>query len=424
MLTKFKLLIDKYIFRKQLTVLLRDACARGHAITWKFLESKHLKKLYLNTPNDGFKDLAEEIKSDGTQLIRDAQKKGVDFIIAGDEGCQIMGIVDISKKFGIKCVGVDKKWAQLEASKKFAKEFMIRNSIPTPKYRVISSIEELYPCIEEFSFPLVLKANGLASGLGVTIVENVKEAEEVLSDLIGGRFGENSKTVIGEEFIKGEEISLMTLWDGKTLLPLIPVRDYKSLYDGNKGPNTGGMGSYCPVNLTEQQNKELKEYLIKLEKALKKEGANFTGILFSGIIFGDNGLNVLEYNIRLGHPEANALLMHLDCDLLEIFDLLVRRKLHKAKLKWKKDTSICVVLAAKGYPGAINTDCEIKNINESKYGVKIFYNGVYKKDNGLYPLGGRVLYVCKNSDDAYDAVYKTLDEIDYKDKIYRRDIGF
>lgn len=300
---------------------------------------------------------------------------------------------------------------------------MLRNSIPTPKYKVITFKEEFLSSIDEFTFPVVIKANGLASGMGVTIANNANEALATIEDLLNGKFGDNSKTIILEEFIEGEEISLMTLWDGKTLLSLIPVRDYKKLSEGNKGQNTGGMGAYCPVNLTRKQKEEIEEYLIKLKKALIKEKASFTGILYSGIIFGANGLNILEYNIRLGHPEANALLTHLDCDLLEIFDLLVRKKLHKAKLKWKKYISACVVLATKGYPETITPDCIIRNIDESSNNVKVFYDGVYRKNNELYSLGGRSVYICKNSDHPYEDIYKTIDKIDFKDKIYRKDIG-
>lgn len=413
--------LNSIIFKKKLNVLLWGNCARDHALAWKLSKSKRLKKLYLANPNDGFKHLGEVLDADGYKLVRIAKEKGIDLLVVGSEDAQISGIVDAFKEAGIKTIGVSKKWSILEASKSFAKEFMVRNNIATPKYKVITELQELENCIQEFGFPLVLKADGLALGFGVSIANRPSEARTILEEFLNGKFQERSKKVVIEEFIDGKEISLISLWDGKTLLPLLPVRDYKKLLEGNYGPNTAGIGSYCPVILNNKEQKEISEYLEKLKKALIKEKADFTGILYSGLIINESGLNVLEYNIRLGDPEGQALLMHLDSDLLELFDLTSRQKLSQANLKWKKGTSACVVLTNEGYPDNPKTGVEVSNINSSD--IEVFFCGIRESEGKLLSAGGRVLSICKTSESPYNEIYKFIDEINFEGKYYRKDIG-
>lgn len=416
-----KQLFEQLTTHNKLNVLLWGNCARDHALAWKLSKSKRLKKLYLANPNDGFKHLGEIINSDGYKLVKVAKEKGIDLLVVGSEDAQVSGIVDAFRNAGIRTIGVDKKWSILESSKSFAKEFMMRNNIKTPKYKVVTKLEELDNCIKEFGFPLVLKADGLALGFGVSIANSPIEAKTILEELLNGKFKERSKKVIIEEFIDGKEISLISLWDGKTLLPLIPVRDYKKLSEGNQGPNTAGIGSFCPVILQDKEQQETSEYLEKLKKALIKENANFTGIIYSGLIINESGLNVLEYNIRLGDPEGQVLLMHLDSDLLELFDLTSKQKLYQAKLKWKKGTSACVVLTNEGYPNNPKTGVEVSNINDPD--IEVFFCGITEREGKLFSAGGRVLSVCKTSESPYNDIYRFIDKINFEGKYYRKDIG-
>lgn len=411
------------LYRRRLNVLLWGSVARDHSIAWKLSQSKMLNKLYLANPNDGFKHLGECLNADGYELIKVAKEKNIDLLVVGTEDAQIAGIVDAFNKHGIKTIGMNKYWAQLEASKSFGKDFMIRNSIKTPHYNVISDKDEIESILKEFSLPLVVKNDCISTymgrGIGVETVFSKEEAKKTIEKFLSKN--KTLKKVIVEDFIDGEEISLITLWDGKTLLPLVPVRDYKKLLEGNKGPNTGGLGSYCPVSLINEQNKQIKKYLKQLKSTLIKEKVNCPAILYSGVIFSKNDMYILEYNIRLGDPEGQTLLLHLDSDLLEIFDLMSRKKLHKVKLKWKKGTTACVVVASDGYPDAPKKGEKVENFIHNN--VEIFFCGVKKENDDFISCGGRILSVCKNSENPFDEIYETIEKIKFKDKIYRKDIG-
>lgn len=446
---------------------------RENALAYKVSQSPLLNKLFLALPNDGFKHLGEEIIfSDFEDLAKKCVEKKVDLVVIGPEDPLSKGIADILNNHGIKCIGATKKWAQLESSKKYAKEFMVRHGIPTAKYFVMGNgragllsrwngkVGIIYPLahqqdyqqeIEEvlakFSAPPVLKADGLAAGKGVHLSVDMADARQTLNEFLSGKYGEASTSVVVEERLEGEELSVISIFDGETLLSFVPARDYKRLKEGQIGPNTGGMGAYCPVKLTETQNSDLKEYLSKLETGLKAENADFTGIVYSGLILTKDGIKVLEYNMRFGDPETQPLMCHLESDILEIFINATEKKLAQTKLKWKDGKTIAVVVAAQGYPDNPKKGCEIKGIKEAaeKYGTTIFYAGVKegKREKGkeksknivssLFPLssflfsnGGRVLTVCANGSDVEkirEKIYKTIEEIDFSDKIFRKDIG-
>lgn len=415
--------------KKKFNVLVYGAGARENALAWKISQSQLLNKLFLALPNDGFKDLGEEIIfSDFTDLAQKCIEKEVKLAAIGPEAPLAEGIVDILSTYGIKCIGVNKKWAQLESSKKFAKEFMIKHNIPTAKYLVVNSKNDIENVLTQFKKPPVLKADGLAAGKGVHISFDMNDAKTTLQEFLSGKYGEASRSVVVEEFLTGEELSVISIFDGETLLPLLPARDYKRLNEGQKGPNTGGMGAYCPVMLSIKQEKELKEYISKLEKALKTEKADFVGIVYSGLMLTPDGIKVLEYNMRFGDPETQPLMYHLESDILEIFINATEKKLASVDLEWKQGTTIAVVVAANGYPENPKKGCEIKGIIEAadKYKTQIFYAGVKIKDSKLLSNGGRVLTVCANGNDAKktrEKIYKTIEEIDFSDKIFRKDIG-
>ena len=441
-------------------VLIYGGGAREHALAWKIKQSPSLDAVCLCGANDGFKELGEGLEAANfAELASLAKDKGIDLLVVGPEIPLVDGIVDEFKKIGIPAIGADSKWAKLEGSKSFAKEFMARNDIPTGRYEVISDTKEVYNVLDKFNMPVVLKADGLAAGKGVYISRTRVDAEVTLQEYLEGKFGEASKKVVVEEFLEGREISLISLWDGKTLLPFIPARDYKKLEDGDKGLNTGGMGAYCPVSLSLEEFQAVEDYTKKLETAFRKEEADFTGVVYSGLIFTEEGLclnengfqtednlnclnqvkslktesqihsqpaiKVLEYNMRFGDPETQPLLMHLDSDLLEIFKKCIEQKLDEVSLKWKEEQTFCVVVAAEGYPENPKKGGEIKNIDEviNNHGVTVFFAGVEKQDGKLLASGGRVLSICQTGVLAQKYIYDALQELDYSDKIFRKDIG-
>jgi len=434
---------------KTYNVLIYGSGGRENALAFKISQSPLLNKLFLALPNDGFKNLGEEIvfpkeaSNSFEDLAKKCVEKGVDLAVIGPEDPLSKGIVDIFNKYNIKCIGANKKWAQLESSKKYAKEFMIKHDIPTAKYFVIANSkkqiansrvgsrthqQEIDNVLSKFTTPPVLKADGLAAGKGVHLSSDMADAKKTLEEFLGGKYGEASSSVVVEELLEGEELSVIAIFDGETLLALKTARDYKRLYNGQKGPNTGGMGAYCPVELTDAQEIDLKNYLSKLEAAFKSEHADFVGIVYSGLMLTPDGIKVLEYNMRFGDPETQPLMYHLDSDILEVFVKATEKKLSDVDLTWKSGTTIAVVVASEGYPENPKKGCEIKGLKEAceKYDTQIFYAGVKSEGKKLLSNGGRVLAVCSNGEDIEKVrkkIYKTIEEIDFSDKIYRTDIG-
>lgn len=409
-----------------MNVLVYGGGAREHAIAFKILQSKLLTKLFLASPNDGFKHLGETIEyKDFRDLAQKSHEKGIDLLVVGPEMPLSHGIVDVFEAYGIKSIGVNQKWSRLESSKSFAKDFMLRNNLTTASYSIVEDKSQIESALSEVKYPIVIKADGLAAGKGVVIAQSKSEAITTLNAFLDGKYSDASRKILVEEFLEGEELSLISLWDGQTLLPFICARDYKKLLDGNNGPNTGGMGSYCPVNLTIFEQEYLADYIQNLSNALKNEKADFTGVIYSGLMMTGTGVKVLEYNMRFGDPETQALLIHLDSDLLEIFNLAVSKKLFQADLKWKSGTSACVVVAAEGYPETPLKGAEITNVAHIKdeFNVDVFYAGVKISDNTLISDGGRVLSICRNADNPFPFLYAAIEELNFKDKIYRKDIG-
>lgn len=407
-------------------VLIYGGGAREHALVEKIKESPLLTKLYLACPNDGFCELGEEIEFENFEnLAFNAKIIGITLLIVGPEDPLINGIVDEFKKVGISAIGPDKNWAMLEGSKAFAKEFMQRNNIPTAGYSLVSDKNKIDEILKTFNFPLVLKADGLAAGKGVSIVNTFDEARLLLNEFLDGKFGQASKSVVVEEFLEGEEVSLISIWDGQTLLPLVPARDYKKLLNDNEGPNTGGMGAYCPVTLTNDEKFDIDKYLQLLKQALVREKADFCGIIYSGLMLTKEGVKILEYNMRFGDPETQPILTHMKSDLLEIFVKATEKKLDQIELKWNNGKTFCVVLAAEGYPENPKKGAIISQVREIQqdFGVKVFYAGVKKENSNLIANGGRVLTICKTGANALSDIYKSAEKLNFKDKYFRTDIG-
>jgi phosphoribosylamine--glycine ligase len=379
---------------RKLNVLVVGSGGREHALAWKIKSSPLLGELYLADMND--------------DLVQIAKSKDVGLVVVGPEKPLAEGIADVFAQHGIKCIGANKKWARLESSKSFAKEFMQRHGIATARYEVVSGVDEIEGALAKFTTPPVVKADGLAAGKGVFLPKSFEGAREIL---LSGKY---DKYVV-EEFLTGAELSVMSLFNGKSLQTFVPARDYKRLRTGNEGPNTGGMGAFCPVEISPFHQAALDEYLSKLETALLADGADFVGVVYSGLMLTGDGVKVLEYNMRFGDPETQALMVHLKSDLLEIFVNAVNGE--TTEFEWYEGTSTCVVLASEGYPENPLKGHEIRNIDQPD--VQIFHAGVKKDGEKLLTNGGRVLSVCGKAED----VYKACERIDFEGKIFRPDIN-
>lgn len=409
---------------KKYNVLIYGSGAREHAIAWKINQSPLLNKIYLAKPNDGFKKFGEEVTFKSFQeLAEKSINLNINIAVIGPEEPLAAGIVDILEQSGIDCIGVNEFWAQLESSKSFAKKFMKKHKISTARYEIIEDFSQADFTINKFNSPYVIKADGLCAGKGVAIVNKKQEALYLIKEYLDGKFGESSKKVVIEEFLEGYEISAFSLWDGKNLLSFEPCKDYKKLLDNDKGPNTGGMGAYCPVEINNIEKQWFYDYQNSLEKALKIEGANFKGIVYSGLIITKEGLKVLEYNVRFGDPEVQALMMLLETDLLEIFQNTLEQNLDKQVLKYKKTKSVCLVLASRGYPEEPSIGKVIDGLNLVKEKAQLFFAGVEQKDDNFITSGGRVLCICSCEDNSLENVYSAAKVINWENKYYRLDIG-
>ena len=450
-------IIEKLLFKKN--VLVFGGGAREHALAHKISLSPYLGQLYLAKPNDGFKNLGQVIEfSSYDELLAKALKLGIDLLVVGPEKPLFDGITDMFCAKGIKVIGANKAWARLEESKIFAKEFMAKcpgGAIKTADYKTASNVLEAKAALDYFkekgSKPPVIKADGPALGKGVYLPVDYADALRCAKCYLDGKFGDASRRILIEERIFGVEVSVMSLWDGDTLVSFPPASDYKCLLDDNKGPNTGGMGSYAPSKITQAQKKHIDVYLKKLECALRASCADFCGIVYSGLILTDasknpdgrnvsdintdDGVYVLEYNMRFGDPETQSLLEILDdeagCDLLDIFIKMTQKRLRDVNLSFKDKKAYCLTLASKGYPDNPEKGAEILGLDAiEEYGCKVYFAGVKATSGSLIVNGGRVMSIVKaeNSDNSrggrvLDDIYKAAEKICYDGKIYRKDIG-
>ena len=419
--------------RTTLNILVFGSGAREHAIANSISKSPLLNKLYL--AQAGVFNLGEVVEfSDYEDFAKKCADLKIDMAVFGPEGPLCEGIVDIFKSHNIPCIGVNKYFSQLESSKLFGKKFMEKHGIKTAKYEIISDAEEASAAIiskigHKGKFPsIVIKADGLCGGKGVVIANNESFAQKTINEFLDGKFGENSKIVLLEEFLQGEELSLMSLWDGKTLLHLTPSRDFKKLNKSASAPNTGGMGAFCPVKLNEFQRKKLDEYKNKLKKALESEKADFAGFIYSGLIMAQKDgawdWHVLEYNVRLGDPEAQATLAHLKTDFVEVLQAALAQNLDKIKLEYNEDISACLTLACEGYPKAPRDGKKIILPEETAENrdIKVFYAGVEEINGELYSKGGRVLSLCTTSQDPFWDLKNFAKEIEMENKYFRTDL--
>jgi len=391
------------------------------------------EKLYCIPGNAGIKEVAEckNIKISNFSYIKKfIKEKKINFVVVGPEEPLVNGIVDKLNKLKIKTFGPNKKASILESSKSFTKDFCKRNNIPTAKFGVFEDYDSAVHFLESNKTPIVVKADGLAAGKGVSICNNIEEAKNKIKEIMEGKF-KSSKKVVLEEFLEGEELSYFVISDNNCYKFFGSAQDHKKVGEGDVGPNTGGMGAYSPSNLLndELDNKIKKKIIEPTLKEMKNLGHPYTGFLYAGLMISNGEPYLIEYNIRMGDPECQVLMMRLKTDLLEILDLVTKNELKKVNIEWYDDNAITVVLCAKGYPGKYIKDSEIKNIDkvETDKNNQIFHAGTYIKDNRVFSSGGRVLNITSKANKlkaARDKSLENLKKISWIDGFFRRDIGW
>lgn len=413
-------------------ILVIGSGGREHALAWKLRQCSTTGRIYCAPGNPGIAQLAEciPIQADEIIKLRDfALEKQVDLTVVGPEVPLTMGIVDEFRQVGLQIIGPDRHAAKLEGSKSFAKEFMMKYDIPTARYEKAYTKDKALELLENFSLPVVIKADGLAAGKGVLICQTKEEAEQAVKDILVERvFGDAGDHLVIEEFLTGTETSVLCFVDGETILPMASSQDHKRIGDNDTGPNTGGMGTYSPNRVyTNQVARRVKEkILIPTLKGIRQEKMDYRGILFIGLMITREGPKVLEYNVRLGDPETQVVLPRLKTDLCVVFNQMLNRNLVKQHLEWYDEAAVCVVLASGGYPESYETGFEITGLSQVPKDIMVFHAGTRLEDDRLLTLGGRVLNVTamgKTVDEARAKAYAGVDLIHFKGKTFRRDIG-
>ena len=412
-------------------VLVIGSGGREHAIAYKLNQSSKVDKIYAIPGNPGIAKIGECIEGSveyNKMIVDFAKENKIDLTVIGPEVPLCNGLADDLEAAGLMAFGPTKHAATLEGSKAFSKDFMVRHNIPTAKYKEVNSYDEAIEAINDFDYPLVIKADGLAAGKGVVIVDNVDDAKATLKEMMvdGSLDGAGSKVVL-EEFLTGFECSLLCFCDGETIVPMVSAKDHKQIYDGNTGPNTGGMGTVSPNPfMPENMDEVLKnDILDPFMKGLKADNMDYRGVVFIGLMIENGKAKVLEFNVRFGDPETQSIMLRLDSDLYDIMVGCATKTLKDVEVKWNDQHVACLVLASGGYPGSYAKGIEIKNIDDCDDCV-IFHAGTAIKDGKLVTSGGRVLNICATGsslEDVRNKVYAVADKIDFEGKYYRKDIG-
>ncbi|MFQ5952023.1 MAG: phosphoribosylamine--glycine ligase [Candidatus Omnitrophota bacterium] len=417
-----------------MNILVIGSGGREHTLCWKLSQSSGTRDLYCAPGNGGTSEVAANIKLDTEdhQAVKDFCKgKNVDLVVVGPEAPLALGIADTLEKEGISVFGPSYAASRVESSKIFAKELMGRHSVPTAAFSIFDNIKEAEKYIRSVGAPVVIKADGLAAGKGVIVSASVEEAiGAAKSMLVEKKFGSAGDKVIVEECLHGEEASILVITDGNNILPLASSQDHKRVFDGDRGPNTGGMGAYSPAPVVDKELfKEVIETIVRPTiDGLRSEGVPYKGVLYAGIMITDSGPKVLEYNVRFGDPETQAILPRMKTDLAELLLAAANGDLSGKSLEWDERECVCVVLASGGYPGSYEKGKRITGIEAAREeGALVFHAGTRLEDDSLVTSGGRVLNVVGLGEDIKDAVsntYKAVEKIHFDGMHYRKDIGY
>ena len=406
---------------------------REHAICYKLKQSQKIKKLICIPGNAGTQKIAKNIKQDISNfeaLYQIIKKQKIDMVVVGPEQPLVDGLADYLNEKKVRVFGPDKFAAQLEGSKAFMKNLCKKNNIPTAKFGVFSNFDDASNFIKKNGAPIVVKADGLAAGKGVSVCTSVEEALKNTKEILDGKF-KSSNQVVLEEFLEGEELSYFVIVDENSYHFFGSAQDHKRVGEGDTGPNTGGMGAYSPAPiLTNKLEEKIKKKIIEPTlKAMKNLSHPYKGFLYVGLMICKSEPYLIEYNIRMGDPECQVLMMRLKTDLLEILDCATKNKLNNLKIEWATKSSITIVLCAKGYPSNYIKNSEIKNLSNiiTDSNNQIFHAGTYEKNNKIYSNGGRVLNITSSSENLVEARNKSLtniDKINWPDGFFRKDIGW
>lgn len=416
-----------------MNVLLIGSGGREHALAWKLAQSPLLEKLFITPGNGGMGGCGELVVLDVNdhKAVSDFCKlMAIGLVVIGPEAPLVAGLSDHLKAENISAFGPSKRAAQLEGSKHFTKTICDQMNIPTSAYGHFTKVGEARAYVEKMGAPIVIKADGLAAGKGVTVAMNLDDALAAIDDCFEGAFGDAGAEVVVEEFLTGEEASMFFLCDGKSALPFGTAQDHKRVGDGDTGPNTGGMGAYspAPVLTPELQQQVLEKIVQPTLEGMAQNGAPFSGVLYAGLMIENGVAKLIEYNVRFGDPECQVLMMRLQNDLLPILQACADGNIADTQAKWSDEAALTVVLAAKGYPNSYEKGSQIKGLNglddEKNH---VFHAGTEKRDNEIHAIGGRVLNVTavgENVTQAQERAYQIVDKIDWPQGFCRRDIGW
>jgi phosphoribosylamine--glycine ligase len=415
-------------------VLVVGGGGREHSLVWKLNQSPVVEKVFCAPGNAGIAREAKIVPIDVTDipaLVQFALKEGIGLTCVGPELPLTLGIVDAFEDAGLRIFGASRAAAEIEGSKVFTKDLLAKYGVPTGHYQVFDEADAAKDYIKQIGAPIVVKADGLAAGKGAIVCQTIEEAEEAVKLCMQDRaFGNAGDRVVIEEFLVGEEASFLAFSDGKTVLPMATSQDHKPIFDGDKGPNTGGMGAYspAPVVTDEMFDQVMNEIMIPTVQAMASEGRPYKGVLYAGLMIRDGKAKVLEFNARFGDPEAQPLFMRMDGDLVEVMNAVIDERLDKVTLQWQDDATICVVMASGGYPGDYEKGKVIKGIDDADAveGVKVFHAGTAEKDGRTVTAGGRVLGITARGKDipqAIERAYQACDLIKWEGAQYRKDIG-
>ena len=413
-------------------ILIVGGGGREHAIAWKLAQSPKAEKLYCAPGNAGIAKIAECVPinaEDVAGICRFAEENKIDLTVIGPEVPLSLGVVDALADKGLKAFGPNRSCARLESSKSFTKAFLARHGIPTAGYREFTDIDKLKKSAGVFGYPMVIKADGLAGGKGVVIAEDKAAAVKAIDEIMGEKiFGSAGDKIVVEEYLTGIEASMLCFVDGKTIVPMESAQDYKRIFDADKGPNTGGMGAYSPsLVFNETLENQIRERILEPTiKGFRKDGLDFKGVLFIGLMITGEGPKVIEFNNRFGDPETQAVLPRMKTDLLDVMNAVVEGRLAEQPIEWSGRKAVCVVMASGGYPGSYEKGKKISGLSDVDGDIILFHSGTKSSDSAIVTDGGRVLGVTALGDtheEAREKAYRNAARISFEGAQYRKDIG-